>query len=158
MEITFYTNNSEDTVAVKNLTTLYTLTGTLKEECSIVDPVVTVESSNVIKSTYAYIPAFERYYFTEDPVNLGNHLWRIKMHCDVLSSWLTHLKNCDCVMERQEFAYNLYIPDEKIVTQGDTFTVARTLKNGKAFTNSKVVLVGTLDGHWIDTETQPQED
>lgn len=113
MELILYTNNSADNVVTKNITSLMTLTGTLRKDCSIINPVIEVEAINnsiAASCNYAKIADFGRYYFVRN-IELVGKLWRIHMHCDVLSSFQTQLKSLDAVIARQENRYNLYLQD-----------------------------------------------
>lgn len=64
--------------------------GVLKEDCSIVNPVVKLKqdsiSANITQYSYAYIAEFGRYYFVTDKIYVGG-LWELHMHCDVLATW-----------------------------------------------------------------------
>lgn len=113
MELILYTNNSADNVVTKKITTLATLNGTLRKDCSIIDPVIEVEAiNNAIAAVcnYAKIAQFGRYYFVRN-IELVGKFWRIHMHCDVLSSFQTQLKTLDAIVARQENKYNLYLQD-----------------------------------------------
>lgn len=121
MELVLYTNNSDKKVVTKNLTTLATLNGTLREGCSIVDPVIKVEAINnsiAASCNYAKIAQFGRYYFVNDIIFDGK-LFEIHMHCDVLSSFQTELKALEAVVARQEKKYNLYLQDGLFRTYQD---------------------------------------
>lgn len=140
MEITFYKNNSEPNRIDKDLTTLFTLSGTLKDETSIVDPVVLIESTKPINANYAYIPEFARVYFIKDIVCVANNLWRVSMHCDVLSSFKNEIRSCNVIVSRQQYEYNMYLPDNKYPIAQNTFTI--TTKIGPSFdTNNRNVLL-----------------
>lgn len=148
MDITFYTNNSEPNKIDKNLTTLYTLSGTLKEECSITDPVVLIESATVVTANYAYIPDFGRVYFVKDIVNVSRTHWRVSMHCDVLSSFKDEIKACDCVMERNEFDYNLYLADRKMLVETDKFTITNRIGSTDFSGHNNIILMmANSDGY-----------
>ena len=113
MEVEIYTNNSADNVVTKNITLLGTLTGTLRKECSMMDPVIEVQGmSNAIAAicNYAKIASFGRYYFVKN-ITLKGNLWVLTLHVDVLSSFQTPLKSLDAVIARQENRYNLYLRD-----------------------------------------------
>lgn len=113
MKIKLQTNNSDRKVVTKNVTDLITLTGTLRSNCSIVDPVIQVEAINnsiAASCNYATIEDFGRYYFVNDIIFTGK-LYEIHMHCDVLSSFQTPLKSLSAVVARQENKYNLYLQD-----------------------------------------------
>lgn len=66
------------------------LTGILKEPCSVLAPVVKIERlSNDVNPciyTYAVIDNFRRYYFVEDWV-WADGLWEVHMKEDVLATW-----------------------------------------------------------------------
>lgn len=113
MDIILQTNNSDKKVVTKNVTDLITLSGTLRENCSFVDPIVKVQGINnaiAAACNYATIADFGRYYFVTDIVYTGK-LFEIHMHCDVLSSFQTPLKALDAVISRQEKKSNLYLQD-----------------------------------------------
>lgn len=103
MQIDFYTNFEKKKNSTKiptvggnnNPTSVYSVTGTLKEPCSIMNPVINFKgqplSPNQIFSThYAYIPIFGRYYFVKDWM-WNNALWEVYLQEDVLASWKTHI-------------------------------------------------------------------
>lgn len=114
MQLVLYTNESADNVVTKKLSTaLATLSGTLRKDCSIIDPVIEVEAINnsiAASCNYAMIADFGRYYFVRN-IELVGKLWRIHMHVDVLSSFQTPLKSLDAVIARQENIYNLNLQD-----------------------------------------------
>lgn len=64
--------------------------GTLKEPCSITNPVFKIERLSPDSSpdvyTYAIIPAFHRFYFVED-WTWANGLWECRMSVDVLATY-----------------------------------------------------------------------
>ena len=113
MEVEIYTNNSADNVVTKNITLIATLTGTLRKECSMLDPVIEVQgmtNATAAICNYAKIASFGRYYFVKN-ITLKGNLWELQLHVDVLSSFQTELKKLDAVIARQEKRYNLYLRD-----------------------------------------------
>ena len=70
------------------------LTGVLKQPCSIMNPVVQIErlpsDANPCAYTYASIPLFQRYYFITDWI-WANGLWEVHMKEDVLASFKTDI-------------------------------------------------------------------
>lgn len=125
MELVLYRNNSDDKVVTKNISTLCTLNGTLREGCSIIDPVIRISDSSfnnamAAQCNYAKIGQFGRYYYVKNIVSEGK-FWLIHMHCDVLSSFQTELKQLDAVISRQENNYNLYLQDGLFRTYQDPY-------------------------------------
>lgn len=115
MKLTLYTNNSSDEVVTKDITQLVELNGTLREGCSIIDPIIRISdtsfnNAHAAACNYAKIDEFGRYYFVNDIVSTGK-FWEIHMHCDVLSSFQTDLKKLDAIIARNENKYNLYLQD-----------------------------------------------
>ena len=113
MELILYTNNSNNKVVTKDITALATLNGTLRANCSMVNPIITVEAINnsiAASCNYAKIAEFGRYYFVNDIIFTGK-LYEIHMHVDVLSSFQTPLKSLDAVIGRSEQEFNLYLQD-----------------------------------------------
>lgn len=94
MIIQFFSEFSKKTNSTKRPTGTVdrSLSGVLKENCSIQDPVVNIErlpqDANPCVYTYAIIPQFQRFYFVEDWV-WNNGLWEVHMTEDVLATWKT---------------------------------------------------------------------
>ena len=106
-------NNQEELNKIsKSPSVVMTLTGTLREETSIVDPVITIEYSGTLTNVnYAYIPEFNRYYFITQIESVRTGLWRIYCHCDVLKTYAQAILGTPCVVARNENRYNLYLND-----------------------------------------------
>lgn len=66
------------------------LTGVLKEPCSLMNPVIKIErlanDANPCIYSYAIIPSFQRFYFVEDWV-WADGLWEVHLKEDVLGTW-----------------------------------------------------------------------
>lgn len=132
MEIILYKNKSADNVVTKDLETQATLTGTLRNDCSIIDPVIQVESINnsiAAVCNYAKIANFGRYYFVRN-ITLKGKLWEITMHCDVLTSFQTELKALTAVVARQENIYNTYLQDGVFKTYANPHIQIMPFTNG----------------------------
>lgn len=140
MNLTLYTNNDNDRVVTKNLTQLAALTGTLRKNTSIINPVIEVEAINnsiAAECNYAKIDEFGRYYFVNDIVFTGK-LFEVHMHVDVLSSFQTQLKALDAVVGRNEKEYNLYLQDGYFKTYQNPYIETKIFPNG--FTDLSYIL------------------
>lgn len=95
MNIIFYSNFNKERESTKVPSpeiAQHTISGTLKEETSILTPVIKIPSKNISPQfayNYAYIPQFERYYFVQDYI-YNPPFWEVNLVCDVLAS---HRKN-----------------------------------------------------------------
>ena len=105
MQIDFYQNfykkrnsTKRPTVGgVGNLTEVHTVTGHLKEPCSILHPVISLQGQNPFPNNeppdfyrYAYIPRFSRYYWVDD-WTWDNGLWVVTLDVDVLATYKPHI-------------------------------------------------------------------
>ena len=87
MIITFYNNISEKNVIRKTINNPLTISGTLRESTSVINPIITVEAPvTLIGYNYCYIPDFSRYYYVVDVKSMRNNLWAVTLRVDVLMS------------------------------------------------------------------------
>ena len=116
MTINLYQSSAEDKRVDKTnyLTSAGTLTGTLKEETSIIDPSILIEQATLPTFNYIYIPDFNRYYFVSNPVSVRKNLWRINCHVDVLMSYKTGILNMTCLVARNEYNFTPTLEDERV--------------------------------------------
>ena len=141
MTIKLYNNLSDKIVVDKNITQLGTdLTGTLRENCSVIDPVIKVEGivgSNLPATNYAYISEFARYYYITNIVCVGN-LFELHMHVDVLMSYRGDIRSNSAVISRQEKEYNLYLQDGVFKEQANPHYEIKKFPSG--FTSFNFIL------------------
>lgn len=118
MQIDFYTTFAKrinSTLQPSGSASL-SLTGYMREPCSILSPVVNIErlSADACPEgyTYAFIPVFQRYYFIKD-WTWNNGVWQVSMDVDVLGSWRTYIGNMTEYVLRTDSAtdYNGAITD-----------------------------------------------
>lgn len=131
--ILLQSNKSDDRCFTKTVTTLATLTGTLKQSTSIIDPVLIVESSatNIMSNVnYVTISEFERSYFVKGVKSVKQNLWEITCHVDVLSSFASEIKSNTAIVKRQESKWNLYLNDDSIRCYQNPTIVTRQFPNG----------------------------
>ena len=98
MDITLYTNSSERQAITKTLSTGYQLTGSLRNESSVINPSILIEIDNPSSYNYAYISEFNRYYFITDIISVRTNLWRINMSVDVLMSFASDILDLDVIV------------------------------------------------------------
>lgn len=112
-EIKLEKNNSEANRVTKDVSFIVTLTGELKTETSIIDPVFVVEYplEHLTNCNYVTIPAFGRSYFVNNIRSIRTGLVELTCHVDVLSSFAEEIKANKAIVRRQESQWNLYIND-----------------------------------------------
>ena len=133
MKITLYTNTSEKNKVDKTLTRLGSsaITGTLRNDCSVINPVIAFEGidSYLVSANYAYIQEFGRYYFINNIVCKGN-LIELHMHVDVLYTYRASIRACSAVVSRQQQLYNLYLQDGVFKTYADNHYQIKQFPSG----------------------------
>ncbi len=142
MNITFYHNKSLNNKLNKELEIGLELTGTLRSECDIVNPVILIEStSDIIGYNYIFIEEFNRYYFIKQIVSVRNNLWRVSAHVDVLMSFKTQLLEQEVILEDSEITGGSnYIPRDIWQTLVKTKTDIITFPSGLS-ENGEFILI-----------------
>lgn len=148
MTIDLYVTDSDKRVLNKNLKNKKTLHGNLKNETSIINPTILIET-NYVNSNYCYIKEFSRYYYINNITSIRNNLWMIDCSVDVLMSNKDEIKYLPCLVDKLSDINKI---DNFLTTNVDSETGLKTqiipFANGFE-DNPKFVLV-TLSGN---TET-----
>lgn len=127
--IQFFENKSEKIKIGKTLEATDSYSGTLREQTSIINPQIMLNSSNFPKGNYCYIEVFDRYYFVKDITSFRNNLWVVDLKCDVLESFKDSIKSNKGILSRQENIFNLYLNDDRYTLLNDTFTLTKEIGN-----------------------------
>lgn len=112
-DILLQNNKSEQNRVTKELETIATVSGVLKAETSIIDPVIVIECdlATVTNCNYISIPTFGRRYFVNNIRSVRAGLVEFSCHVDVLSSFAEAIKANSAIIKRQEVNWNLYLND-----------------------------------------------
>lgn len=138
-DIVLQTNNSEDNRLTKDLTDIITLSGTLRDSCSILEPVIMIATDSIpTTANYMTIAEFGRSYFIRDITSVRNGLYQISAHVDVLSTYAEQLKACGGIVQRQENDWNLYVDDSAFWVYQNPYVLTRQFPSG--FTTQEFVL------------------
>lgn len=130
--ITLQTNLSEKNRLDKTITDITTVTGTLKDRTSILNPTILIEGdiSSVIACNYMTIPTFGRSYFVNDIVSVHNNLYEISAHVDVLTTYKTGIRANTGITKRQASNYNLYLDDGSLKIYNNPKIVTKVFPSG----------------------------
>lgn len=108
-------NTSPPNKVDKNVENILEANGVLKDGCSIIDPVILIDttlSDNMLADiNYVYVETFGRYYYVTNIVLEHTTLYSVHCHVDVLMSFKDEMLENSGVIARQENAYNLYLDD-----------------------------------------------
>lgn len=133
-------NNSELNKVTKSVENIMTLSGTLKEETSIIDPIIKIECdlSTVTECNYLSIPEFGRSYFVNNIRSVRNGLVEFSCHVDVLSSFSDGIRSNSAIVKRQENSWNLYLNDGSFKVYQNPMVLTKAFPSG--FTTQEFVL------------------
>lgn len=148
MNLKLYYNQSEKNHLDKNITQMgNTLNGTLRENCSVIDPVIRIEDFtglDIPSCNYAYIEEFERYYFINNIVMVTDKIYELHMHVDVLSTYKVAIRSNKAIVSRQEKSYNLYLQDGVFKTKAFPHIQVKQFPDG--FSKSDFSFIFTVAG------------
>lgn len=123
MNLKLYTNASEKNCIGKKLLNETDFQGVLREQSSIINPVIKVQSTKVPNFNYAYVPDFNRYYFIVGIRNISTNIWELSLGVDVLESFKSSLANQLVILsDTQITGATNYISGDQWVTNVKTNT------------------------------------
>lgn len=112
ISVTLMNNASPVEQIGKTLTEVSTYSCVLKQDTSILKPVIRIQTTdNIVTCNYMYISDLSRYYFIDDIVSEKNNIWNISAHVDVLETYKDDILSNQAVIKRQQNRYNLYLND-----------------------------------------------
>ena len=140
LDIVLQKNNSERNRVTKDISEILKVSGELKTETSIIDPVIMIECdlSSVIGCNYMSIPTFGRSYFVNNIRSIRDGLVEFSCHVDVLSSFATEIRSNIAIVRRQENNWNLYLNDGTFKVYQNPNVLTRAFPSG--FTTQEFVL------------------
>lgn len=141
MNIFFYTSSAEPNSFPKVLGKAIRYQGELRDECDILNPVLTIEGLNPDTTfNYCYIPDFKRYYFITESSVVRTGLMEFVLHVDVLQSWSSQILEQEGIVLRNEYEYNSMLIDDmvNILPNNDGITIEFTKVGDRSLTIENV--------------------
>lgn len=137
-------NNSPLNKMGKNVSTIVSLSGTIKDESQILKPEILIETTaaNIKSANYLTISEFGRKYYIEEIESIRNNLWLIRAHVDVLDTYQDAIKSNTAVILRQENNFNLLLNDGVFKCQQNPQIVHREFPSGLGAFNYILITSG----------------
>lgn len=128
-----YTGSEKNRVS-KTLTSILEVSGTLREETSILTPSIMIQTNLdtiIYKVNYMYIPDFNRYYFVTNITSIRNNLWRVDGRVDVLQTYRMGIETQTALLARQEKSdyQNPYLSDDSALVQNNAVIITKIFPN-----------------------------
>ena len=130
-EINLYKNFAESNKVDKTseLSTVGTISGILRQECSLINPEIIIQYDKPPDFNYCYIANFGRYYYVENIVSMRQNLWRVRLRCDVLMTYKTQILNLTARIARQQYIYSYRQIDSEIPFTNDPEITVEDIPN-----------------------------
>lgn len=130
--ISLFKTTSENNRVVKTLTDEKQLSGELRNQTSVLNPSIRIESAdNISTYNYAYISEFGRYYYITDIVSVRTNCWIVSLRCDVLMSYKDEIQGLNVILDNtQENGLSNYISSPNWVNLVKTKTDIKVFPSG----------------------------
>lgn len=130
-DINLYKNSAEPNKVDKTaeLSTVGTISGVLRQECSLINPEIIIQYDKPPDFNYCYIANFGRYYYVENIVSMRQNLWRVRLRCDVLMTYKTQILNLTARIARQQYTYSYRQIDSEIPFTNDPEITIQDIPN-----------------------------
>lgn len=130
--ISLFKTDSENNRVVKTLTDEKQLSGELRNQTSILNPSIRIESAdNISTYNYAYISEFGRYYYITDIVSVRTNCWVVSLRCDVLMSYKDEIQGLNVILDNtQETGLSNYLSSPNWVNLVKTKTDIKVFPSG----------------------------
>lgn len=113
--VDLYYNGSDTHDMNKALTAVALgVTCELKAPVDVVNPEITINATDAHdRVNYAYIAEFGRYYYAK-PITKNGQVITYELKSDALMSFKTGIKASKCVISRNPWHFDMYLPDSKL--------------------------------------------
>ena len=130
--ISLFKTASENNRVVKVLTDEKQLSGELRNQTSVLNPTIRIESAdNISCYNYCYISEFGRYYYITDIVSVRTNCWVVSLRCDVLMSYKDEIQSMNVILNNtQETGLSNYLASPNWVNLVKTKTDIKVFPSG----------------------------
>lgn len=130
--ISLFKTASENNRVVKVLTDEKQLSGELRNQTSVLNPTIRIESAdNISGYNYCYISEFGRYYYITDIVSVRTNCWVVSLRCDVLMSYKDEIQSMNVILNNtQETGLSNYLASPNWVSSVKTKTDIKVFPSG----------------------------
>lgn len=111
MLIKFYNTQSSNNTINKVLSDEKEYTIKFKDIADMLNPVIQMQTDDLIMFNYAFLPHYKRYYFIQKIEMFPNGIYSIMLKCDVLESHKEEILNCDGYISKQANINKYYNSD-----------------------------------------------
>lgn len=142
MDIILYECQSPNNYITKTLYNQIELTGSLRAESSIINPIIMIEYGNLSKYNYMYIPDFKRFYYIQNIVSIRTNLWRLECHVDVLNTYRSEILEHQAIIQKQSNnnISNMYFDDGDFIVENKQYIHIHNFPDGLDETGEYILI------------------
>lgn len=128
MVINLYANTRLLNRLDRTFAPIATLDGHLREGCDVINPDIWVEyDASYLNANYAYIAAFNRYYYFREPPAVDGKRMLLMLHADALYNYRDLIRKSECIADRSSSNYNPYLDDDAVSQESGYEYYSRSL-------------------------------
>lgn len=143
MQVNLYYTNDDEHKLHKTLTSIHNCPGSLKDSCSLIEPVILLETAEATASRANYMSItdldIERYYFIRDWVMYRQGLVEVHAELDVLMTYEQEIRDLQCTIARNEVDADSYLYDENYKIDAYSNIVTKEFPHG--FDDESIILL-----------------
>lgn len=143
MQVNLYYTNDDEHKLHKNIVSIHNCVGSLKDNCSLINPVILLETAEATATRANYMTITDldilRYYFIRDWVMYRDGLVEVHAELDPLMTYETEIRNLNCTIARNENIADSYLYDENYKIDAYSNIVTKTFPQG--FDNERIILL-----------------
>ena len=143
MQVNLYYTPDDEHKLHKTLTSIHNCVGSLKDECSLIDPVILLETAEATacRANYMEITDLDiiRYYFINDWKMYRDGLLEVHATLDPLMTYESQIRQLNCTIARNENDADSYLYDENYKIDAYSNIVTKTFPNG--FSDETLILI-----------------
>lgn len=143
MQVNLYYTPDDEHKLHKTLTSIHNCVGSLKDECSLIDPVILLETAEATACRANYLEITDldiaRYYFINDWKMYRDGLVEVHATLDPLMTYETQIRDLTCTIARNENDADSYLYDENYKIDAYSNIVTKTFPQG--FTDETLILI-----------------
>lgn len=142
--VIIYMNSSGDDYLDKALSGGTTINCDFKQPIDIENPTIYISATDAYdKYNYCYIAEFGRYYWMK-PVGGNGQTITYSCESDPLMSFKSQIRACPCVVARNPWHFDLYLPDSKLPIETRTATATIKFPNDPFSGDNNCYILTTL--------------
>lgn len=153
MQVNLYYTRDDKHKLHKTLTSIHNCVGSLRDECSLINPVILLETAEATACRANYLEItdldIQRYYFIKDWIMYRTGILEVHAELDPLMTYESEIRQVSATIERNEYEADSYLVDENYVIDAYSNYVTIDFPNGFDTSNDTYVLMTVGGGEPI---------